>query len=67
MNKELEEGVQELVRRSVERVQHSLKSAAQAESLIRRYQMQKAELENGWLYLLMTISVIGVIYIATAR
>jgi hypothetical protein len=67
MDKDLEEGVQELVRRWMERTQQSLKIAAQAEGLIRQCQNAKLELENGWLYLLITISVIGFIYIATTR
>jgi hypothetical protein len=67
MNEDLEEAVQELVRRSGERAQQSLKLAAQAEALIRLYENAKLELENGWLDLLITISVIAFIYIATIR
>lgn len=67
MNKDLEEGIEELVCRSRELTQQSVKLAAQTETLIRRYQNAKLELENGWVYLLITISVIGFIYIASIR
>ncbi len=67
MNKDFEEDVQELVRRSAERTQQNLKLAAQAETMIRRYQRAKLEPEDGWVYLLITISVIAFIYTATIR
>jgi hypothetical protein len=67
MNKDLEEGIQELLRRSSELTQQNVKLAAQTEMIIRRYRNAKLELENGWPYLLITISVIGFIYIATTR
>lgn len=67
MNKDLEEGIDELVRRSKELNQQNMKLVAQTEALIRRYRNAKLELEDGWVYLLITISVIGFIYIASAR
>jgi hypothetical protein len=67
MNKDLEEGIKEPVRRSRELTQRSVKLAAQTGTLIRRYRSAKSELENGWSYLLITISVIGFIYIASTR
>jgi len=67
MNKDLEEGIEELVRRSRELTQQSLKLAAQTENLIRQYRNAKLELDWGWLYLFITISVIGFIYVASTR
>ena len=67
MNKDLEEGIEELVRRSRELTQQSVKLVARTEALIRRYRNAKLELENGWPDLLITISVIGLIYIASTR
>jgi hypothetical protein len=67
MNRDLEEGIQELLRRSSELTQQNVKLAAQTEMIIRRYRNAKLELENGWSYLLIIISVIGFIYIATTR
>jgi hypothetical protein len=63
----LEEGIHELVRRSRELTQPSMKLAAQTQTLIRRYQTAKLELENRWVYLLITISVTAFIYIAGTR
>jgi hypothetical protein len=67
MNKDYEEGIEELVRRSRELTQQSVKLAAETETLIRRYRNTKLEFENGWSYLFITISVIAFIYIASTR